>query len=150
MPISALILIFAHASTPHLVRRIRSSISHLPAIETFSRMDKTCPHASSKCRRHRSPGLLDVVASKHRLAQTPVPASYSLRCSQPLTTVVGPQCGEPSPFGRDFRTLFVRSLPPFALDHLLCSPFCSACYLSPKYRTSPHEHISFPPPFPSA
>ena len=154
----------------HLRTRIHSSFRtpppffHLPLLSpyTFPRMDKTHPRRAqvhSSFRIHGPPSSLAVVASTRRLAQTAVPAQLHdiarAARSPSQASPVGPQCGNPSLFEKErnfivYRTLFVRFLPYFALGHLFCSPSYSARYLSPECRTSPHEHISFPSPFPSA
>ena len=114
-------------------------------------MDKTCP-----CR-------AQVQAAEDTVHPARWPSSQARTASRRLQfqphiaraahspSPVWPQSGDLLPFGRDFTvygTLFVRLLSPFALDHLLCSPFYSACHLSSECRTSPHEHIPSPLCFP--
>jgi hypothetical protein len=101
-----LLPIIAHESTsrtpPPFFHPSHTSV----AIGTFPRMDKARPRRAQfqSCRRHGSPSSSAVVAST--ASRRPQFAVY--------------------------RTLFVRFLSPFALDHLLCSSFYSARYLSPE------------------
>ena len=114
-------------------------------IDTSPQMDKIRPslHPSLRPFIHGSPSSSAVAASTHRLALTAVPAPYSSRRSQPLSSRV------PVRGSHGVRKGLLLFIGHFSYVLLLLSPRLSALYLtvclshiSPKYRTSPRDHHS--------